>query len=92
MVLESRTISDPDVRPPAAIEEIDEEPPRTAVPPAFYSDEEPPEPPEDDPHWREFPLFESMKATHLLIAAIILGVLFATFAHLMLLLTVQPGT
>jgi hypothetical protein len=56
------------------------------VPPAFYRDDIPPDPPKGDPHWREFPFFESMKSTHLLIAGIIVGVCLATVAHLATLL------
>ena len=60
--------------------------PRITVPPAFYRDDEPPEPPEGDPHWREFPLFEGIKGSRLLVAGIVLGVVFVTLAHLAVLL------
>jgi hypothetical protein len=60
--------------------------PRVIVPPAFYRDDEPPEPPEGDPHWREFPFFEGIKGSRLLVAGIVLGVLFVTLAHLAVLL------
>ena len=69
-------------RPPS----LCDEPPRTVVPAAFYRDDEPPEPPEDDPHWREFPIFESIRGARLLVAAIVAAVLFATFAHLAILI------
>ncbi len=69
---------------------IRDEPPRTIVPPAFYRDDEPPEPPEDDPHWQEFPLFDNMRASHLLVAGICVSVLMATFIHMLILLA--PGT
>jgi len=59
---------------------------RVMVPPAFYRDDEPPEPPEGDPHWREFPFFEGIKGSRLLVAGIVLGVLFVTLAHLAVIL------
>ncbi len=59
---------------------------RTPVPPAFYNDEDPPEPPEDDPHWREFPFFDNIKSSHLLVAGIVAFLMFATLAHLLILL------
>ena len=68
--------------PPA----VHDDGPRVIVPPAFYRDDEPPEPPEDDPHWREFPFFEGIKGSRLLVAGIVLGVLFVTLAHLAVLL------
>ncbi len=57
-----------------------------SVPPAFYNDEDPPEPPEDDPHWQEFPFFDGVKSSHLLAAGIVAFLLFATMAHLLILL------
>lgn len=62
------------------------EPERIVVPPAFYRDEEPPEPPEGDPHWREFPIFDAMKGSRWVVAAIVLGVCLVTLAHLAVLL------
>jgi hypothetical protein len=56
------------------------------VPAAFYRDDEPPEPPEDDPHWQEFPLFDTFRGARLVVAAIVVGVCFATMAHLAILL------
>lgn len=73
-------------KPPAFCDD----PPRTTVPPAFYRDDDPPEPPESDPHWREFPFFDNMRSTHLLIAGIMISVIMATFIHMLILLA--PGT
>jgi hypothetical protein len=63
--------------------------PRVIVPPAFDRDDEPPEPPAGDPHWREFPefpFFEGIKGSRLLVAGVVLGVLFVTLAHLAVIL------
>lgn len=59
---------------------------REVVPPAFYCDDEPPEPPETDPHWREWPLFESVRTSRLLVAGIVACVCLSTIAHLTILL------
>jgi len=59
---------------------------RTPVPPAFYNDEDPPEPPEDDPHWREFPFFNNIRSSHLLVVGIVASLMFATLVHLLILL------
>ena len=67
-----------------------DDPPRTTIPPAFYRDDDPPEPPEGDPHWREFPLFENIRAKYLLIAMIMVCVCMATVVHMLILLA--PGT
>lgn len=69
-----------EVTPAEAVEEQ-----RIAVPPAFYNDEEPPEPPEDDPHWREFPIFDGVRSSRLLVVMVVAIVLTATFAHLAIL-------
>jgi len=66
------------------------EPPRVVVPPAFYRDDEPPEPPEGDPHWREFPNFDNITGSHLLVAGVVACLLFAVFVHMLLLLAVSP--
>jgi hypothetical protein len=58
------------------------EPEYLVVPAAFYRDDEPPEPPEGDPHWREFPIFDAMKGSRWVVAAIVLGVCLVTLAHL----------
>jgi hypothetical protein len=60
--------------------------PQAPVPPAYYRDDTPPDPPRGDPHWREFPFFESMRSTHLVIAGIVVCVCLATVVHLALLL------
>ena len=62
------------------------EPERIVVPPAFYRDDEPPEPPEGDAHWREFPIFDAMKGSRWVVAAIVLGVCLVTLIHLSILL------
>jgi hypothetical protein len=67
---------------------VSDDGPRIIVPPAFYRDDEPPEPPEGDPHWREFPFFEGIKGSRLLVAGIVLGVLFVTLAHLAVILLI----
>lgn len=64
---------------------INDEPPRTIIPPAFYRDDEPPEPPDGDPHWREFPFFNDMKKSHLVVIGVVSGVLLVTLAHLAIL-------
>ncbi len=64
----------------------EDELPEATVPPAFYRDDMPPDPPRGDPHWREFPFFESMRSTHLVIAGIVFCVCLATVVHLATLL------
>lgn len=66
-----------------ATDAVEETP--VVVPPAFYRDEEPPEPPEDDPHWREFPIFDGVRNSRLLVVMVVAIVLTATFAHLAIL-------
>ncbi len=82
------------VEPVQALEEkppiVCDEPPRTIVPPAFYRDDEPPEPPDGDPHWREFPSFDGVRSSYLLVAGIIICVLMATAVHMLILLA--PAT
>jgi hypothetical protein len=63
-----------------------DDPSEAPVPPAFYRDDTPPDPPWGDPHWREFPFFESMRSTHLVVAGIIVCVCLATVVHLAALL------
>ena len=63
----------------------DDRPRPPDVPAVFYRDE-PPEPPEDDPHWQEFPLFDTFRGARIVVAAIVVGVCFATLAHLAILL------
>lgn len=65
-----------------------DEPPRSVIPPAFYRDDDPPEPPDDDPHWQEFPLFDAMKGGRLIVVSVVLGVLFVSLMHMMVLLTI----
>ena len=66
---------------------LPDEPPRSVIPPAFYRDDDPPEPPDDDPHWQEFPLFDAMKGGRLIVVSVVLGVLFVSLMHMMVLLT-----
>lgn len=72
-----------EVGPPDVLDD----PPRTTIPPAFYRDDDPPEPPDDDPHWQEFPFFDAMKGSRLIVVCIVAGVIFVTLVHMMVILT-----